>query len=230
MQLIILSMGFILLTIATYFAMTVLYMKIHLPFLVPIITTTVVIILILVLFNIPYETYMVGGQWIDKLLGPAVVSLAIPLFKQRELLKRQILPILTGVLAGCLTGMFSGVLLAANAGFSKELVLSILPKSITTPIAMQIATQIGGVPALSAVFVIIAGISGVLLSHYFLAFFKLDTTLGRGIGLGVATHAIGTSKAIEYGEQEASLSSVAMTLSAIFGSMLGPVIAWIFYG
>lgn len=230
MQLIMLSLGFILLTAATYFAMTVLYMKVHLPFLVPIITTTLILIVILILFDIPYETYMVGGQWIDKLLGPAVVSLAIPLYKQRELLTRHILPILSGVLAGCLTGMFSGVLLAKNAGFSKELVLSILPKSITTPIAMQISTQVGGIPALAAVFVIIAGISGVLLSHYFLTFFKLDSTLGRGIGLGVATHAIGTSKAIEYGEQEASLSSVAMTLSAIFGSILGPIIAWIFYG
>lgn len=204
-------------------------MKFHFPFLVPIITTTITIIVILVVFNIPYETYMIGGQWINQLLGPAVVSLAIPLYKQRALLKLQIYPILTGVFTGCLTGMVTGVLFAKSAGFSKELVLSILPKSITTPIAMQISEQVGGIPALAAVFVIIAGITGVLLSPYFLKFFKLDSTLGRGIGLGVATHAIGTSKAIEYGEQEASLSSVAMTLSAIFGSVLGPVIAWIFY-
>lgn len=230
MQLIILTIGFILLTIVTYFLMNVIYMKFHWPFLVPIITTTIVLIVILVVFNVSYDTYMAGGQWIDKLLGPAVVSLAIPLYKQRDLLKQHIYPIVSGILAGCITGMVTGVLLAKSAGFPKELVLSILPKSITTPIAMQIAAQVGGIPALAAVFVIIAGISGVLLSHYFLTFFKLDSTLGRGIGLGVATHAIGTSKAIEYGEQEASLSSVAMTLSAIFGSLLGPLIAWMFYG
>ncbi|MCM3757313.1 LrgB family protein [Sporosarcina aquimarina] len=229
MQLILLTCGFILLTILVYFLMNVLYMKFHQPFLVPIITTTIVIIIILIVFNIPYDTYMIGGQWIDKLLGPAVVSLAIPLYKQRELLKQYIFPILTGVLVGCLTGMVTGVAFAKSLGFSKELALSLLPKSITTPIAMQISAQIGGIPALAAVFVIIAGITGVIFSHYFLTFFKLDSTLGRGIGLGVATHAIGTSKAIEYGEQEASLSSVAMTLSAIFGSLLGPVIAWIFY-
>ncbi|MBD7908052.1 LrgB family protein [Sporosarcina gallistercoris] len=229
MQLIGITIGFILLTVVLYFLMNVVYVKFHFPFLVPILTTTVVLIIVLVVFHIPYDTYMIGGQWINQLLGPAVVALAIPLYKQRDLLKRQIYPIVIGVLVGCLSGMVSGVMLAKSAGFSKELVLSILPKSITTPIAMQITAQVGGIPALAAVFVIIAGISGVLLSHYFLTFFKLDSTLGRGIGLGVATHAIGTSKAIEYGEEEASLSSVAMTLAAIFGSILGPVIAWIFY-
>ncbi len=104
-----------------------------------------------------------------------------------------------------------------------------MPKSITTPIAMQIASQVDGIPALAAIFVVIAGISGVIFSHYFLTFFKLDTPLGRGIGLGVSTHAIGTSKALEYGEQEASFSSVAMTLSAILGSLLGPFFAWLLY-
>ncbi|WJY28109.1 MULTISPECIES: LrgB family protein [Sporosarcina] len=229
MQLIALTLGFVLLTVVVYFAMDVVYVKFHKPFLVPIITTTGVLIIVLTAFDIPYETYMIGGQWIDKLLGPAVVSLAVPLYKQRGLLKRHWFPIAAGVLAGSGTGMVTGVLFAKLAGFPKELVLSLLPKSITTPIAMQIAGQVGGVPALAAVFVIIAGISGVLISSWLLRALGLDSPLGRGIGLGAATHAIGTSKAIEYGEQEASLSSVAMTLSAILGSLLGPVVAWLFY-
>ncbi|GKV68863.1 hypothetical protein NCCP2716_13610 [Sporosarcina sp. NCCP-2716] len=229
MQLIGLALLFIVLTVAVYFAMDVLYVRFHYPFFVPIITTTVLLIVLLVTFNIPYETYMIGGQWIDKLLGPAVVSLAIPLYKQRGLLRRHAFPIAAGVLAGGVTGMVSGVLFARLAGFPKELVLSLLPKSITTPIAMQIAGQVGGVPALAAVFVIIAGISGVLISNFLLRALRLDSPLGRGIGLGAATHAIGTSKAIEHGEQEALLSSVAMTLSAIVGSLLGPVVAWLFY-
>lgn len=229
MQLILLPIGFILLTIILYFIMNIFYQKFRQPFLVPLLTTTIVMIIFLVLFNISYDTYMIGGKWIEMILGPAIVALAIPLYKQKNLLKLHIYPILSGVLIGVLTGMLTGVLLAKSVGFSKELVFSILPKSITTPIAMQIAEQVGGIPSLAAVFVIIAGVTGVIFSEYFFKLFKLDSALGRGIGLGVATHALGTAKAVEYGEQEASISSVAMSLSAIIGSLVGPIIAWIIY-
>ncbi|CAM3238621.1 LrgB family protein [Filibacter tadaridae] len=229
MQLILLAILFIFLTIAIYSVMTLVYVKYHNPFLIPILTTTIALIIVLLLFNVPYETYMIGGKWIDKLLGPAIVALAIPLYKQRKLLKQYLYPILGGVTAGIIIGMVSGIFFAKILGFSKEIVLSILPKSITTPIAMQISDQLGGIPSLATVFVIIAGLVGVIFVQPFFNFSRIDSAIGRGIGLGVAAHALGTSKAIEYGEQEASMSSVAMTLSAILGSFLGPIIAWFFY-
>jgi len=229
MQIMMYSILFVILTIAVYLAMNLLYFKYRKAFLIPILTTTVGIILILILFKVTYETYMLGGKWIDLLLGPAIVSLAIPLYKQRELIKQNMLSILGGVVVGVLFGMVSGLLFAKMAGFSKEIVLSLLPKSITTPIAIQISSTLGGITSLTIAFVMIAGFTGIILGPTFLKWFGIDTAIGRGIGLGAASHALGTSKAIELGEQEASYSSIAMTLSAIIGSIVGPVMAWIFY-
>lgn len=218
---------FILLTIAMYMLMNMIYVRFNTPFLVPILTTTIVIIIILSLFNVSYETYMIGGEWINAFLGPAIVSLCVPLYKQRDLLKRYLYPIISGVLVGSIVGISTGVLMAKLFQFSDELIATILPKSITTPIAMQVAEELGGIPSLATVFVIVAGLVGILVDKALYKWIKIDTALGRGIGLGAAAHAIGTSKAIEYGEQEASMSSVAMTLSAIIGSVLGPVFGFL---
>ncbi len=226
---IILALTMILLTVILYLLMNALYVRLRSPFLVPILTTTIAVVVVLTLFGTSYETYMIGGRWIDALLGPAIVSLCIPLYKQRDLVRKNMVPIISGVLAGGAVGMVTGVLAARAAGFSKELLASILPKSITSPIAMQIAEELGGIPSLATVFVIIAGLAGILIGPPLNRWLKIDTALGQGIGLGVAAHAIGTSKALEYGEQEASMSSVAMTLSAIIGALIGPVFGiWLF--
>lgn len=130
---------------------------------------------------------------------------------------------------GVLAGMASGVLFAKLFGFSQDIILSLLPKSITTPIAIQITAAIGGISSLATVFVMIAGFTGVIFGPLFFKWTRMDTAMGRGIGLGAAAHALGTAKAIELGEQEASMSSVAMTLCAIIGSIAGPVMVWLFY-
>ncbi|MFS0576902.1 LrgB family protein [Sporosarcina sp. 179-K 3D1 HS] len=228
MQIVALTLLFITLTVVLYTLTTFLYVKYSNPLLIPMFTTTLSIILVLVLFQVDYDTYMIGGKWIDLLLGPAIVSLAIPLYKQRELLRKHLLPVLGGVIVGSLVGMVSGILFAKLLRFSDVLSLTILPKAITTPIAMEIAAGLGGNPTLAVVFVITAGLTGMMFGHLLLAFGRIDTPLGRGLGLGVASHALGTSKAIDFGEQEASMSSVAMTLSAITGSIFGPLIAWLF--
>ena len=224
-----LALAMILLTVIMYFIMNSLYVRLRSPFLVPILTTTIAVIVTLTIFDASYNTYMVGGKWIDALLGPAIVSLCIPLFKQRDLIKKNLLPIASGVVVGGVVGMVTGVLAARLVGFSNELLATILPKSITSPIAMQIAEGLGGVPSLATVFVIIAGLAGILIGPQLNRLLKIDTALGQGIGLGVAAHAIGTSKALEYGEQEASMSSVAMTLSAIIGALVGPLFGFILF-
>ncbi|AXH98919.1 LrgB family protein [Sporosarcina sp. PTS2304] len=217
------------LTISMYFVMNVIYVRLRSPFLVPILTTTIGVVVVLTMLDTTYDTYMIGGQWIDALLGPAIVSLCIPLYKQRELIKKNLLPIFSGVIAGGIVGMVTGVLAARMAGFSLEFLASILPKSITSPIAMQISEELGGIPSLATVFVIIAGLAGILVGPVINKWLSIDSAIGQGIGLGVAAHAIGTSKALEYGEREASMSSVAMTLSAIIGALVGPLFGlWLF--
>ncbi|MHA0857836.1 LrgB family protein [Paenibacillus sp. CMAA1364] len=219
----------VLITVSIYIIMSMIYRRFHLPVLMPALTATVAVVLLLLYFRIPYETYMIGGQWINQLLGPAVVSLAYPLYKQRHVLRRNLFAILGGTLTGLLVGMFSGIFLAILLGFSKLYILSLLPKSITTPVAIQISHNLGGDYSLTSVFVMIAGFTGAIGGPYILRMFRVKDAVGIGIGLGTASHALGTAKALEYGEESVSMSSVAMTVCAIAGSFVAPVVVWIVY-
>ncbi len=229
MHLILLSLLFASLTITAYLFLNALYVKYHWTLLTPVLTTTALLVAILLVFDISYDRYMLGGQWITALLGPAVVALAVPLYKQRKLLTQNLLPVALGVSAGAMTGMISGVLLAKLMGFSAEMIFSILPKSITTPVAMQLAESLGGIPSLAAVFVMVAGFTGIIAGPWLLKTLGVHSSIGRGIGLGTSAHGLGTAKAFEYGIEDASMSSVAMTLSAVAGSFLGPAIVWLFF-
>ncbi|GGF93950.1 LrgB family protein [Paenibacillus aceti] len=221
--------GIVLLNVAIYLMMSAVYKRFRIPVLIPALTATVIIVGILVYFHIPYDTYMIGGQWINKLLGPAVVSLAYPLYKQRNVLVQNLPAILGGTVVGLLIGMSSGLLLAAGLGFSKLYVLSILPKSITTPVAIQISSSLGGDSSLTSVFVMIAGFTGAIGGPWIMKLFRIRSEVGIGIGLGTASHALGTAKALEYGEKSVSMSSVAMTVCAIVGSCIGPLVVWMIY-
>ncbi|MGO1060937.1 LrgB family protein [Planococcus sp. FY231025] len=229
MELFLLAGLFAGLTTVAYLFFNSLYVKYRWTLLTPVLTTTVALIAILLAFDIPYSRYMLGGQWIGALLGPAVVALAVPLYKQRSLLARNLWPVAAGVTAGALAGMLSGALLAKLLRFSNEMVMTILPKSITTPVAMQLAEGLGGIPSLAAVFVMIAGFTGLIIGPRLLKLLGVESPIGRGIGLGSSAHGLGTAKAFEYGIEDASMSSVAMTLSAVVGSFLGPVIVWLFF-
>src|SRR5690606_7492975 len=143
---------FAVLTVSIYLLTNILYLKYRKTLLNPVLASTAILVLILVLGNIPYDTYMMGGNWIGTLLGPAVVALAIPLYKQRDLLFNNMLPILSGIAAGVVVGMASGILFTQLFRFSEELILTVLPKSLTTPVAMQVASNLGGIPSLAAVF------------------------------------------------------------------------------
>ncbi|MFC7393590.1 LrgB family protein [Scopulibacillus cellulosilyticus] len=223
------AIAMILLTIVIYFFMSRLYRRFNTPFLIPALSSTLCLVLLLILFGVPYKTYMLGGQFINLLLGPAVVSLAYPLYKQRAVLLQSLIPILSGVIVGSIVGIVSGLLFAKSIGVEKSLVMSLVPKSVTTPVAMGIAEELGGRPSLTVIFVMIAGFTGAVIGPYILKWLRISSILGKGIALGSASHAIGTSKAFEYGEKAATVSSVAMTLCAILDSIFGPLIVWIFY-
>lgn len=229
MQQFLVSIIIVVLTVGMYLLMNRLYLKYSFAFLLPLLTTTIAIIVILSVFQLSYETYMIGGEWINHLLGPAVVALALPLYKQRKTLMGQLVPIVGGVVMGLLVGMVSGVWLAEVLGVSQNLILSIIPKSITTPVAIQVTKAIGGFSSMTIVCVLLAGLTGAVLGPTIFNWFRITSQLGRGMAFGSASHAIGTSKAKEFDELTVSISSVAMTLSAILGSSFATLIVWLFY-
>jgi len=218
----------ILLTVVVYLLMTQLYKRYSYSFLIPILTATILIIVILSVFHIPYKSYMIGGQWISSLLGPSVAALAYPLYKQRHFLINHLFPILGGVLIGAISGMVSVGLLAKILGINHTLILSIIPKSLTTPVAIEVARGLGGNASMTIVSCMIAGIFGAIVAPTIFKFMRVHSPVGRGIALGSAAHSMGTSKAAEYSELTFSMSSVTMTLCAIIGSFLGPIVVWLF--
>ncbi|MFP7168845.1 LrgB family protein [Terribacillus sp. 7520-G] len=228
MQPFILAVGIILATVGVYVAAGKLYKRFPYPFFIPVITTTAVLIILLLLCNMSYEDYMVGGKWINALLGPGVVALAYPLYNNRKILLQNIAPILSGVCIGALFGMSSGIVFVELLGSSHDLIVSVIPKSITTPVALQLTDTLGGIPSMTAIFVMIAGISGVVIGPLILKWVRVHSFVGKGIALGSASHALGTARTMEYGELAVSMSSVSMTLSALLGSVFGPIVVWLF--
>ncbi|UOE93506.1 LrgB family protein [Alkalihalobacillus sp. LMS39] len=223
------SFLFIMMTLAVYILGKVLYKKYPNPLTLPILTGTLFIVFILVFFEIPYETYQQGGKWIEHLLGPAVVALGYPLYKQRALFTQYIVPVCVGVGVGSVVGVYTGFQLASWLDIEKDVIFSLLPKSVTTPVAMDIAQTIGGASPLAAIFVMFAGISGAVGGPMLLRWCKINHVVGRGVGMGTASHAIGTAKAMEHSEQEGAISTIAMTVSAVIVSVIIPVFVFFLY-
>ncbi|WP_226035343.1 LrgB family protein [Aquibacillus saliphilus] len=211
-------------TIILYLLSKRMYRIYKSPFTLPILTTTMTIVVLLLAFQIPYQTYMIGGKWLDQLLGPVVVALAFPLYKQFKLLKTYIIPILTGVFVGSIIGICSGLLLVKWMNFEEMIMYSISAKSVTTPVAMDITQSLGGVSSLAAAFVMIAGIGGASLGPLILHYSRIHLPIAKGIGMGTASHAIGTSRAMENSELEGAVSTVSMTVSAIVVAILTPLL------
>lgn len=212
------------LTWLVFWGMSRLYKQFPHPLLLPIITSTVVLIVCLSITHIPYKTYMLGGIWINQLLGPAVVALGYPLYKSRKTIMEHFLPILAGVFSGTCFALLSVLCAAYLFGIKGTLLASLLPKSVTTPIAIAISTELGGDPALTVTFVMIAGIFGAMAGPFILRLFRVKDPLGRGIGYGSASHAIGTSKAIEEDALTGAVSSIAMILCGLLTSILLPIV------
>ncbi|NMH75091.1 LrgB family protein [Bacillus sp. RO2] len=217
------SFLFILTTYLAFLAMRHIYNRLRMPIFNPVATTTLVIIIGLHLTDISYDTYMLGGWWIQELLGPAVVALAYPLYHQRSKIIRYRIPLIAGILSGIVVGMVTGFLYVKVANLPSIYSASFLPKSVTSPIAMEIADLTGGIPSLAAALVILSGIFGALFGPVLMRILGITHFLGVGVGLGCAAHGIGTAKAMEYGEEEAAFSSISMTLSALLYAIILPV-------
>ncbi|MEK4629699.1 MAG: LrgB family protein [Solibacillus sp.] len=214
----------VLSTVGMYILLNKLYLKVGNPFLLPILTVTCITVFILLAFNIPYEEYMEGGQWISRMLGPAVVALAFPLYNQREMIFKYKFSILISIVVAMIAGLLSVVSLLLLFRASDTFLYTSLPKSLTTPVAMQVSESIGGVAPLTAVLVMVAGFTGAILGPLLFKFFKIDTAISRGVAMGSASHGVGLTKLKEYGEEDLSIGSLSMGLSAVLGAFIIPLI------
>lgn len=188
----------------------------------PILLSIAVIILFLKIVGIDYETYQEGGKYIEFWLKPAVVALGVPLYTQLQAIKKQVFPILLSQIAGCITGILSVVLIAKALGASKEVILSLASKSVTTPIAMETTSVIGGIPALTAAVVVCTGLLGAIIGFQVLRLGKVKSPIAQGLSMGTASHAVGTSAAMEVGNKYGAYASLGLTVNGILTAAITP--------
>lgn len=212
------------LTFGVYFLAKLVRKVLRLPLFNPILVSIAFLIIFLRVAHIDYEEYRVSGAKIDFWLKPAVVALGVPLYKQLNSIKREILPILLSQLAGCVVGIVSVVAIARMMGASTGVVLSLAAKSVTTPIAMEVTETVGGIPALTATIVVFVGIFGAITGFRILRYGHIGMPSSQGISMGTASHAVGTSAAMERSMEHGAYASLGLTLNGIFTAILAPYI------
>lgn len=194
------------------------------PLVNPVLIAVLVLVSLLLVSETPYSSYFEGAQFVHFMLGPATVALAVPLYRQFHHVRRSAVAVGVALLFGSLTAVLSAVAIAWLLGASRATLLSLAPKSVTTPVAMGIAEQIGGLPSLTAVLVILSGITGAVLGTYTLNLVRVKDWRARGIAMGVASHGIGTARAFTVNEVAGAFSSLAMGLNALATAVLVPVL------
>ena len=190
----------------------------------PILITIAALIALLQLTGISYETYEQGGQYIDFWLKPAIVALGVPLYQNLGQIRRHLLPILMSQIVGCLVGLVSVTLIASALGASHEVIVSLAPKSVTTPIAMEVCKTSGGIPSLTAAIVVIVGLFGAIFGFKILEVWHVHNPFSQGISMGTAAHAVGTSRAMEKGEIYGAYSSLGLILNGVLTALLTPFV------
>ena len=193
------------------------------PILNPLLIAMLLLMGFLSVFKIDYETYDSGAKYITYLLTPATVCLAVPLYRQIQVLKKNITAVIVGVASGCLAhvGILAGIAYLLKT--DSALLLSLLPKSVTTPIALGICGEIEGVAAITVIGVVVAGIMGAVFGPGIMKLWHITEPEAQGLGLGTASHAIGTSKAVELGEVQAATSSLAIVVAGIMTVVIVPI-------
>ena len=203
------------LTIAAYLFGQWCKRKWKLPICNPLLIAVIVVISLLLGFHVQYDTYYEGAKYISYLLTPATVCLAIPLYRQLELLKTYPKAIFGGIIAGVLTAMVSVFALSLMFGLNHEQYVTLLPKSITTAIGMGISEKMGGIVTITVVVIIVTGILGNILADTICRLCKIEDPIAKGLAIGTSAHALGTAKAMELGEIEGAMSSLSIVVCGI---------------
>ena len=199
-------------------------------FLNPLLLSTIMIVGILLLSDIPYEEYKQGAGLLNYFLTPATVCLAIPLYKQWNLLKNNFEAVILGILAGTLSSIVSILLLGLAFHLPNEHISTLLPKSITTAIGMGISEEMGGYVTLTVAAIVLTGMLGSILPDLVFRIFPIHDPIAKGLALGTSAHAIGTAKALEMGEVEGAMSSLAIVVAGILTVILVPIVNGVAFG
>lgn len=207
-----------------YFAGKQIQKRTRLILLNPILVAVIIIIVFLSAFKIDYKSFHEGSKLIEFFLKPAVVALGVPLYLQIEKIKKQAISILVSQLVGCVVGIVSVVVIAKLMGAPKEIIYSLAPKSVTTPIAIEVSKTIGGIPPLTASVVIVVGIFGAIFGYTIMKWTRVKNPVAQGLSMGTAAHAVGTSRSMEISPKFGAMSSIGLIVNGIFTAILTPYI------
>lgn len=198
--------------------------KTNKPIFNPLLIAILGIILFLSITKIPYESYKLGGDRINFFLSPVTIVLAVPLYKQFDLFKKYLLEILIGISCGVVVSFISIKLIGHFTNADVDIINSLIPKSITTPMGISLTKTLNGVEAITVVSIILTGILGAIISHIVFKIGKINNPVAKGIALGTSAHALGTTKALEMGEVEGAMSGLSIGISGIITVILIPII------
>ncbi|HHU57477.1 MAG TPA: LrgB family protein [Bacteroidales bacterium] len=210
--------------IGIYLASVALYRRTRLGLLHPVLTSMLVIIGVLYVLDVDYEAFRQGSFLIDFMLGPSVVALGYVLYEQVRLIRRHLVSMLTAVSVGSLVGIVSVTLIARWLGADEQVVSSLQPKSVTTPIALGISERFGGIPPLTAVVVVVVGVFGAVVGPFVLDKTGVRSKIARGLAMGSSAHGGGTSRAIEMGAVEGAISGLSIGLMGVATALLMPLV------
>ncbi|MBS7540566.1 LrgB family protein [Ancylobacter lacus] len=214
-----------LVTIGFYAAAKRIYRRWPRWWLSPLAVTPALIALVVVGLHASYRDYIGGTRWLVLLLGPATVAFAFPIYEQRALIRRHWPVLLAGMVAGSATAVLTSWALATAVGLDGVLRLSLLPRSMSTPFAMEVSGDIGGVPDLTAIFVVITGIAGGALGDLVLARLRFGSALARGALFGLGAHGVGTARAHQIGQTEGAVAGLVMVLVGLLNVLAAPLVA-----
>ena len=203
----------------------ILKKKFRLAIFNPLLIAILCVMGVLTVLDVDYETYQEGGKYISYLLTPATVSLAIPLYQQLQLLKKNLRAVAAGIISGVLASLVSVLLLSILFGLSHEEYVTLLPKSITTAIGMGVSEELGGIVTITVAVIIITGVLGNMIAETVLRAARIHEPIAKGLALGTAAHAIGTAKAMELGEIEGAMSSLAIAVAGLLTVVAASVFA-----
>lgn len=211
---------YIIITIFIYMICNTLYMKVKSPLLNPVLISSIFIIILLIILKISYSSYNKGGAVITKVLGPLVVILAIPLYKNRYDLMKNFFPIIGGISAGIFTSFVTVIVLCKMFNIDNSIMLSLFAKSITTPMAVEATKILEGRESITIIAVVFTGILGAGIAPIVVKYGKIKSDIAKGIGIGTSSHAVGTSKAVEMGDEIGAASGLAIAVTGIITILL----------
>lgn len=212
-------------SIFIYFISLKIKNKTRLEFLNPLLLTIIFVIIILLVFKIDYEAYNSSAKYLSYLLTPATVCLAIPLYRQLELLKKNIKAVIIGITSGVIASLGSILIMSFLFGLTHEQYVTLLPKSITTAIGIGISQELGGIPTITVAAIVLTGNLGNAIATSICKLFKIKEPIAVGLAIGTASHAIGTSKALEIGEIEGAMSSLSIAVAGLLTVIFASVFA-----